>query len=671
MRKGELFKSWGSQLVRDRWWLAGCIILGTVYRLYFIASTHAVIDSDEAIVGLMAKHALERGTMPIFYYGQHYMGSLEPLLVALLFSVTGLSAVSMKMVPLAFGIALIPLTYLLGARFFADDGSEASCRFSVLSGRIAAALMAVPTAAMVEWSTKARGGFTEVIVLGVLAMLSALSWYRQMSAVMTFACALCLGIGWWVNNQIVFFMLPIGALMFFRVVQVGVKFRTVQPFLLHFLLGIASFLVGSILYWYYNFCHDFASFGMLGGAKHLDKNVSGLLGAALPIISGARQFWHDSDLFVGAQFVALGMYLVVTFLILRVQSLFWKPVFILCTLTAGTTIAIFTLSAFGSLSTAPRYLLPLYPVIFACVGAGIAGNYLRKPGALLARVASLVLCSFFTLHLLSYWWDGGYDPGQPFVAQDERATADHAELLQWLSAKQVSVVQAPYWISYRLAFETGEKVKPVMIGEPLQIRIPEYEQVDYEKALQTVPPFVVPPRYGEKVAKGLLSLGYTLKAVVKSGYLVLYDIFPPRNELHPIKSSRISGYASLHNESSYAAVDGDITTRWGSGTPQYAGMSFEVYLKDPQVVRGLEYDLGQWETDYPRKLRIECRSLEGDLSLLLSEDDYEKSRVLIMSRDIGLRYYFNSDHICSEVVFTQTGEDPVFDWSIAEVVLYY
>ena len=669
MRHGKVFQSWSSYIIRDRWWLAVCIVVGTLYRLFYIVSTHAVIDSDEAIVGLMAKHALELGTMPIFYYGQHYMGSLEPLLVALLFSVTGLSAISMKMVPLAFGIALIPLTYLLGAWFFADDGFERMPRFSILSGRISAALMAVPPAAMVEWSTKARGGFTEVIALGVVAMLCALSWYRQMSAVATFACGLCLGIGWWVNNQIVFFMLPIGALMFFRVVQVGIRFRTAKPFFLHFLLGISSFLVGSALYWYYNFCHDFASFGMLGGTKHLERNVTGLLGSALPIISGARQFWHDSDLFLGAQFFALGMYLAVMFLIVYGQSLFWKPVFFLSTMTVATIVAIFTLSAFGSLSSAPRYLLPLYPVLFACIGAGIAASYLKKPGSILSGAAGTVLCCFFTLHLLSYWWDGGYDPGQPFVAENERAAANHSELLQWLSSEHVSVVQTPYWISYRLAFETGEKVKPVMIGEPFQARIPEYETLLHKNQSGTVPPFVLPPRYGQKVADGLKSLGYTFKETFKSGYLILYDVSQLGEALQPIKRARLSGYASLHNESSYAGVDGDITTRWGSGIPQYPRMSFEVQLKDPQVVRALDYDLGQWATDYPRGLRIECRSPEGDLSLLLSEEDYEKSRVL-MPRE-GLLYHFNSQKVCAEVVFTQLGEDPVFDWSIAEVVLYY
>jgi len=671
MRNSKIFQSWSNQLLRDRWWLLVCVIIGTLYRLFFIVSTHAVIDSDEAIVGLMAKHALERGTMPIFYYGQHYMGSLEPLLVALLFCFTGISAISMKMIPLLFGIALIPLTYLLAAWFFTenDPDEEEGRPLSILSGRIAAALMAIPPAAMVEWSTKARGGFTEVIVLGVGAMLCALVWYRQMSAVATFACAMFLGIGWWVNNQIVFYMLPIGALMFFRVVQVGLRFKTLKPLLLHSLVGASSFLVGSIFYWYYNLCHNFASLGMLGGAKHLDENFWGLISSALPIISGARQFWHANDLFPGAQYVALGLYLVAAFLTYRARSLYWKPAFLLSAGTVFTIISIFTLSAFGSLSTAPRYLLPIYPLLFACIGAGISANYLMKPKGVLSRlVASVVLVCFFTLHLLSYWWDGYYDPGAPFVANNERAAADHSELIEWLLKEKISIVQTPYWIAYRLAFETGERVKPEMTGEPSQVRIPEYELGHTGDVSRMLAPYVLPIHYGRKVAKGLSGMGYRFKEVLKSGYLVIFDISNKYSDLHPIESSRLSGYASSHNESSYAVIDSDSATRWGSATPQYAGMTFEIHLKTPQVVRALEYDIGQWVTDYSRELRIECRSIKGDSSLLLSKQAYKKSKVLMPQR--GLLYQFDSNKVCSEVVFTQLGSDPFFDWSIAEITLY-
>jgi len=41
--------------------------------IVFIAYEHAFFDSDQAIVGLMAKHLVEGRAFPLFYYGQTYM----------------------------------------------------------------------------------------------------------------------------------------------------------------------------------------------------------------------------------------------------------------------------------------------------------------------------------------------------------------------------------------------------------------------------------------------------------------------------------------------------------------------------------------------------------------------------------------------------------------------
>jgi len=39
-------------------------------------------NADEAIVALMARH-INQGNIPVFFYGQAYMGSLDPMLVAI------------------------------------------------------------------------------------------------------------------------------------------------------------------------------------------------------------------------------------------------------------------------------------------------------------------------------------------------------------------------------------------------------------------------------------------------------------------------------------------------------------------------------------------------------------------------------------------------------------
>src|SRR3546814_17245096 len=60
----------------------------------------STFDSDEAIVGLMARSFLE-GEWRAFYWGQHYGGTLETALVAL----AGASTTALKLVPAEIGRA--------------------------------------------------------------------------------------------------------------------------------------------------------------------------------------------------------------------------------------------------------------------------------------------------------------------------------------------------------------------------------------------------------------------------------------------------------------------------------------------------------------------------------------------------------------------------------------
>jgi hypothetical protein len=55
------------------------VFLAIATRLWAAARWSANFDSDEAIIGLMARHIL-RGQVPIYYYGQNYLGSLDALL---------------------------------------------------------------------------------------------------------------------------------------------------------------------------------------------------------------------------------------------------------------------------------------------------------------------------------------------------------------------------------------------------------------------------------------------------------------------------------------------------------------------------------------------------------------------------------------------------------------
>src|SRR6188508_1340741 len=63
-------------------------------------------DSDQAVIGLMAKHLAEGRAFPLFFYGQHYMLAVEPWLAAPFFRIFGASILALKFPLLCLNIAV-------------------------------------------------------------------------------------------------------------------------------------------------------------------------------------------------------------------------------------------------------------------------------------------------------------------------------------------------------------------------------------------------------------------------------------------------------------------------------------------------------------------------------------------------------------------------------------
>src|SRR5689334_21286090 len=68
--------------------LALAIVLTLLLRVALVVHTHAMIDGDEALLGIQAERILQ-GQYPTYFYAQPYMGSLEAYLAAALFAVFG------------------------------------------------------------------------------------------------------------------------------------------------------------------------------------------------------------------------------------------------------------------------------------------------------------------------------------------------------------------------------------------------------------------------------------------------------------------------------------------------------------------------------------------------------------------------------------------------------
>jgi hypothetical protein len=92
---------------QERWIvLAAAIAIVAGRSAVFLVWPQAYFDSDQAIVGLMAKHLSELRAFPLFLYGQQYMLGIEAWLAAPLFALAGPSATALKLPLLAINIGI-------------------------------------------------------------------------------------------------------------------------------------------------------------------------------------------------------------------------------------------------------------------------------------------------------------------------------------------------------------------------------------------------------------------------------------------------------------------------------------------------------------------------------------------------------------------------------------
>jgi 4-amino-4-deoxy-L-arabinose transferase-like glycosyltransferase/mRNA-degrading endonuclease RelE of RelBE toxin-antitoxin system len=614
-------------------------IIGLLLRLHLLLATDFLIDSDEAIVGLMAKHFVEGKPLTTFYYGQHYMGSLEPIIVAILFLFTGVSAISLKVVPLLFSIILIPLVYLITK----ISANQTAARFSAI-------LMAIPPVTLIEWSGKARGGFMEIVVIITLSIYLCFYWSKckgVRKAWYAFIVGLCTGIGWWVNNQIIFVLPAIGLFLLLQAFKLNLKYvlTTIS-------VTFIGFIIGSLPFWLYNINNNFASFGLFTFGTTPLNNFYGLFEIALPILLGARRSWQNEDIFTYSSILVYFIYiLLVIATILYSYKYSNKNIFLKVILfIVPSILTIFVLSSFGSLSIAPRYLLPLYPFIFIIAGVGISyiTNFSKFSGYLLLLV-------IVTINLLSTYKGGLSIPGTPFAEADERVALSHDEIIKWLNSKDIRKIKTNYWIGYRIAFESNETIIPELTGSNAQTRISWYNN---QISNNTV--IVLTPKYGEKIIKLLKESGYKYKVKILSGYKVIYDV---TSKYSSVTITDLKVAASVNSATSNNAIDLNPETRWGSSMPQNPLMKFFIELNKPEQVSGIGYVMGKWSTDFPREFKVICKKDDDEFVLAGPFNGQQLRDIEIKGESI---IYFEPK-LCSSIILAQTGTDLVFDWSIAEI----
>ncbi len=473
---------------------------GAILRITLLARGLPTLDSDEATIGLMALH-LRHGEWSVFFWGQPYMGSLEPTLIAPFVWFLGPTAFALRLAPTFLGLAAVAAIAVLARRLYDAPTSL-----------LAAALLAFGSPYFVILSVRAYGGYVETLLFGALLLLLALRGAEPANRTITATALLGLlaGLALWTNLLVAPFLLAVAAIFYWqrRSDLIG---RNGAMLLGALLVGAAPALI-------YNIGNGAATLttilGITAVATHAGPHPS-LLGnlwleatVSLPIVVGGFLGGYQSaGLTIGAYRAAAAArplaYAIDLLLLLIVASLlisasvsavktrrtlrlprrdhtrapFARDARVrrqgeaALLLVTGCYLLAMVSTRQSDLFAVPRYLFPV--AISAPVVASRLLHVLRALPARLrqvfprVRVAPLVVPTI-VLSALFAWNLAGVAAVTPIstAALDHGIWVDNDDtaLVHLLKAQNVhTVISNDYWEGLRLTFESGESEIAVMI----------------------------------------------------------------------------------------------------------------------------------------------------------------------------------------------------------------
>jgi hypothetical protein len=394
---------------------ATAFLVGLAIRLWIYTTGPGEINSDEAVMGLMARH-LWNGEWSTFFWGQAYGGIVEVVLLSPVVALLGATDAALQVVPFLQSVIATALVFLVGRRVLGLPGAIT-----------AAALFWSFPPASVWWQTRQGLLYLPIVIVGLSLVLIALRIEENPErrwAWLVFGFAA--GLGWWISPQILYFLMPVTAwLMLKRVLPHGYS-----------ILGlVAGFVIGA-------------------GPWIVTNIAQGWPSLSIPPVSGtpADRLWAFSS---GGLPMALGLRIPFT------ERWILPPLGQLLFIGGIAALAVVLTRRRSSISI-HHYVLLAFPVLFALipaapyVGSGryffflapsIALSLASLPWndlgrALVIGVASLLtMFGFYQIRSLPVAFVPDLDP-----------------LVAALDENDIEHVVGGYWLAYKLSWETEERI---------------------------------------------------------------------------------------------------------------------------------------------------------------------------------------------------------------------
>lgn len=459
--------------------LLGALGLAAGLKVALLYAGVFPFNSDEAVVGLMARHILLLGERPLFFYGQAYLGSLDAWLTAGAFALFGQSVLVLRGVQAALYLGTILTTYGLALKLYSNRWIA----------NAAALGLAVPTVLVSLYTTVTLGGYGETLLMGNLLLLLVLSRTRGLlhsappSLFSAFLPGLLSGLGFWTFPLIGVYLLPIVAYLLWAR-------RWRWPHWILFIMGLG---VGMAPWGWHTLTRGAATLSELGGSAIAGASAPNPLVAVFThlinflilgwtVTFGLRPPWGTQILALPLAWLAVVVYagligFVVRWIVGAVRAKRESSPLSRSALSRSgfgrrasrrggegralllgvclTLIAAFILTPFGA-DPSGRYFLPLAVPLALFLAEGL--NALRAQSRWLANGLMLGVVTF------NLWGTvqsavrvpPGFTTQFDAVAQvDQRAMP---ELIAFLREHGETRGYTNYWVSFPLAFLSDEEL---------------------------------------------------------------------------------------------------------------------------------------------------------------------------------------------------------------------
>ena len=521
------------------------------------------VNGDLAIVQMMVRDMVSGGSIPAFFYGQAYMGSLEPIVNAVFHLLFGRTN---------FGTAL-------GTAFFMALAAVATVRMARRAGGgwaavAALAFLVVGPMPFVHYAISPRGGygvllFTSACLLDVGAKLiceerdNGRCGFRP-----ALMAGLLVGIGFWCNQLVFPAAAAVAVCILFFAPRLLSRFRL-------WLGGIIGFAIGSAPFWIWNTRNGWESFQMAGSLV-FDPAVAGrnlilLVSERWPMLFGVNPPYASRPL--AAAIMAASI--ILPALALRIFAPLPRRIhpderplppgakvqLLLCLFFLAFFLGCFLCSHFA-LSGSPRYLLPVVPVFAVLAGVGCTSTRFRKANFLgLALLVFLVGWQIRQLPNLSA-------KGR----RDATRTARYSEAADYLAGKGTDVAYCAFRHNSMNLCGDG-----IAFTDSDRERVPAFRR----RAELADTPAVVDDFLG--IVRWAVASGGSIHATKVGGLRIATDIVPPPYNVDELPIGQANVSANGHAVGG-RLNDRDFVTAWELDGNQG---EIEISLGEPRPVCGV------------------------------------------------------------------------------------